>query len=229
MEDEFRSEEIIDDQDFEGLHEVYVNDITYKFEKHLKDNPSSETQLHFTQFKQTINEEFLKLKEKFQLKREVKLQKLEITLKDYEEIYEFEMKVKMIDIREVKDMRICHQNVKEKLVKLFKDSHKFRDKSKITPYIEKLEVIFDYSLNDLEVIKFANKGIKTLTKSLRLDVRRYYKEEMQKFFQNKMLVEEYLLIKCHKLLVTNTIEKFRPEKGELTDREFEGIGRGINC
>ena len=220
------SEEIFTDDEFQGLHMVYNSEVINELQNHLKEHPCSVTQTHFLQFKQTIEKIYEKITEKFQMKRDLKLKNLEIAINEYTDMYEGEMKDKLHDIKSVEKLKECHLAIKERLIRNFQETHRFQDSKQMTPYIESLVEKFDNSLMEFEVIlEFQIGKQENLLKILRLELRRYYKEELQKFFQNKLFVQKPLLDKSHKLVIRQTIEKFNPEKGELSDECFRELAK----
>ena len=224
MDEIVKSEEIFTDEEFQDFNTLFSTEIINLFEKHLKDNPCSETQTYFLQFRHTIEEEYLKLREKFELKRELKLTNLEMAIKDFAQMYEIEMKDNQKGVKTINDLDECHQRVKEKLIRTFQETYRFNDSSQITPYIDRLIESFEDSLKDFEVIlELRIENQETLNRSLRLDLRRYYKDEMQKFFQNKLFIPKPVLNKCHKVVLRKTIEKYSSEKSELSEDSFKEL------
>jgi hypothetical protein len=200
-----------------GIMNKYEKGLTMKnFKRNIEESTYSKKLELF------IANDFDKVMQKNQLLRDLKEKKLENECIEYFNKYQKKM-VKIIEEVDSEDeLQQKHETVKNLIIEQLSKLNPYKDTKLFKPYIEKIETMIESAMKDLiDILELKLVDQKFKTKDLISDSRKFYKEEMSKFFKNASFLSSAKLNECNESVLKLSLEKFATKRGNMSLPDFE--------
>jgi hypothetical protein len=115
---------------------------------------------------------------------------------------------------------IIGNDIKEEMLKY----NPFNDISLIEPYLTKLDVELNKTLSDFNAILKVKLDKQTLElQNVVRDARKFYREEMNKYYQKTNFLKAENLHQCNRSVVERTIAKYESHKNNMSIHNFKQV------
>jgi hypothetical protein len=224
MNDLFSENQFYSEEDLNNLHEDIKMSAISQFQSYQNQGVVIDVESYSTELEVLISEEFDKIKQNNKLKRDFKEQNMEVMVNEYQNKYEEEMEEVIESVDSEPELIEKHEEIKDKIIEEFKTFNPFPDSELFDPYLEKLENLIKDSLNDLiDLLNLQLKSQDSTVRNLITDSRKFYKEEMDKYYQKTSFLSREKLQQYNDSVVDRTINKFETERGNMSFDKFKKL------
>ena len=223
MDEKFAETDVFTDEELQELDQ-YIRKEALLILKDLPMPAISGFNIYSTQLEQSIAEEYEKYVEKNKTKRELKSRDIKDIVTDMVETYDERIGNLVEEVDSVDALIEKHRTIKKQLFEEFENRTQSQDSSESESYKEILEDKIESSFKDSKeylILQLKNKTSESI--KLKSELRKHYKEEMDKYYQKTSFLSKSRLLSNHESVVDRTVTKFESKRGQSNLGQFKAF------
>ena len=216
---------VFTDEELNELHDKYQNEAIELLENEsIIVSNGFDVSKYANDLKQNILDEFEKYVQKNAINRELKQRDLKEEVNKSLELYEEKIDELIDDVKTERELIENLENFKTQLISEFMQNNSTTDISELESYVKTLEEKIEKSLKDaIELLELRLKNQDFIAQSLISDFRKYYRQEMEKYYQKTSFLSKEKLIKINESVLKQTAEKFESERGVMSLDKYKEL------
>ena len=219
MDKYFNEKNELTDNEFEEFHRISKEKAILSLES-LPMSAIIGFDSYTTQLRESLAEEYDKYVLKNKTNRELKFREIEDIVNELVDSYDQQIGDILDMMVNEKDLIQTHNKIKKKLIKEFKE--KTRDSNDFDLHAIKLEDKIEKSFEDSkELLDLRLKNTNSQTINLKTLMRKYYEEEMNKYYQKSYFLSKEKLLSNHSSVLERTVNKFAGKRGQMSFDRFK--------